>query len=108
MTRRQAQDGGHTVFTDHRIVRRPLPDDPATQPDDLVAWREPAPEWQARNLALAYLNTGISSRSPAQNGAGYRMLTEVQRTIPDDIGVLRGIGRALLLGKQPAEALRAF
>ena len=108
MTRRQAQDGGHTVFTDHRIARRPLPDDPATQPDDLVAWREPAPEWQARNLALAYLNTGISSRSPAQIVRGYRMLTEVQRTIPDDIGVLKGIGRALLLGKQPAEALRAF
>jgi len=36
------------------------------------------------------------------------MLTEVERTAPDDIGVLQGIGRALLLGKQPVEALKAF
>jgi hypothetical protein len=108
MTRRQAQDGGHTVFTDHRIARRPTSDDPAPDPDDLVAWREPAPEWKARNLALAYVNAGISGRSPTQIVRGYRMLTEVQKTMPDDIGVLKAIGRALLLGKQPAEALRAF
>jgi tetratricopeptide (TPR) repeat protein len=36
------------------------------------------------------------------------MLTEVQKSSRDDVGVLRGIGRALLLGKQPLEALRAF
>jgi Flp pilus assembly protein TadD len=39
---------------------------------------------------------------------GYRTLTEVQRAAPGDIGVLRGIGRALLLGKEPLEALKAF
>ena len=36
------------------------------------------------------------------------MLTEVQKAAPNDVGVLRGIGRALLLGKEPLEALRAF
>ena len=36
------------------------------------------------------------------------MLTEVEKTSPNDAAVLRAIGRALLLGKQPAEALRAF
>lgn len=108
MTRRQAQDGGHTVFTDHRITRRPEPDDPGPQPDDLVAWRDPVTALQKRNLALAYLNAGISSRTPSQIVRGYRMLTEVQRSAPDDIAVLRGIGRALLLGKEPLEALRAF
>jgi len=114
MTRRQAQDGGHTVFTDHRITRSPneppdaQPDAAAPQPEDLVAWRDPQPALAARNLALAYLNAGISGRSPAQIVRGYRMLTEVQRTAPDDIGVLKGIGRALLLGKEPREALLAF
>jgi hypothetical protein len=117
MTRRQAQDGGHTVFTDHRIARRPdrdePPDQPASQLDDLVAWRDPEPALQSRNLALAYVNAGISGRSPAQIVRGYRMLTEVQRTAPalfkfSDIGVLKGIGRALLLGKEPLEALIAF
>ena len=111
MTRRPAQDGGDTVFTDHRITRRPNADAPAdTAPlsEDLAAWRDPEPALQARNLALAYINAGIAGRSPAQMVRGYRTLTEVQRAMPDDIGVLKGIGRALLLGKQPVEALRAF
>ena len=108
MTRRQAQDGGHTVFTDHRIARRPEPDEAAPQPENLVAWRRPEQAVEARNLALAYVNAGVSGRSPAQIVRGYRMLTEVQRTAPDDVGVLTGIGRALLLGKEPLEALKAF
>jgi tetratricopeptide (TPR) repeat protein len=109
MTRRQAQDGGHTVFTDHRIARRPGLDEPPAPPtEELVAWREPEPALQERNLALAYVNAGISSRSPAMMVRGYRQLTEVQKTAPDDVAVLKGIGRALLLGKQPLEALRAF
>jgi tetratricopeptide (TPR) repeat protein len=108
MPRRQAEDGGHTVFTDHRITRRPEPEGQASQTEDLVAWRNPGQALEARNLALAYVNAGISGRSPAQIVRGYRMLTEVERTAPDDIGVLQGIGRALLLGKQPVEALKAF
>ena len=108
MTSRQAQDGGHTVFTDHRITKRPEPDEPLPPQGDLVAWRDPEPALQARNLALAYVNAGIAGRSPAQIVRGYRMLTEVQRAAPDDIGVLKGIGRVLLLGKHPVEALRAF
>jgi len=108
MTRRQAQDGGHTVFTDHRIGRRPATDETGPQSGELVAWRDPEPAVQTRNLALAYLNAGISGRSPTQIVRGYRMLTEVQKTAPGDIAVLRGIGRALLLGKEPLEALRAF
>ena len=108
MTRRQAQDGGHTVFTDHRITRRPQSDEPGSPSEDLVVWRDPASALQTRNLALAYVSAGISGRSPAQIVRGYRMLTEVQRAAPSDIGVLRGIGRALLLGKEPLEALKAF
>jgi Flp pilus assembly protein TadD len=108
MTRRQARDGGHTVFTDHRISRRPEAGQSVVPQDDLVAWRAPARALTVRNLALAYVETGVAARSPAQIVRGYRMLTDVQRTSPDDIAVLRAIGRALLLGKQPQEALRAF
>jgi hypothetical protein len=108
MPRRQAEDGGHTVFTDHRISRRPGQPESEAQPYDIIAWRDPDPQFRARNLALAYVNSGIAARSPAQIVRGYRMLTEVQRSAPGDIGVLRGIGRALLLGKQPRDALRAF
>jgi hypothetical protein len=108
MTKRQARDGAHTVFTDHRIARRPMASDQATPSDELIPWRAPDPALQVRNLALAYVEAGVSNRSPAQLVRGYRMLTEVEKTFPDDVPVLRAIGRALLLGKQPSEALRAF
>ena len=108
MTRRPAQDGGHTVFTDHRITRRDQPDPPVSQPADLKAWREPEPALQARNLALAYVNAGIDGHSPAEIVRGYRMLTEVQKAALNDVPVLNGIGRALLTGGQPLEALKAF
>jgi tetratricopeptide (TPR) repeat protein len=108
MARRQAQDGGHTVFTDHRITRRPATDETVSSPEDLVAWREPATALEPRNLALAYLNAGVSGRSPAQMVRAYRMLVEIQKAAPDDVAVLKAIGRALLLGREPAEALRAF
>jgi hypothetical protein len=108
MTRRPASDGGHTVFTDHHITRRPEVDQPGAPSDDLVPWRAPAPALQARNLALAYVEAGVTNRSPAQLVRGYRMLTEVEKASPTDVAVLRAIGRALLLGKQPLEALRAF
>jgi hypothetical protein len=108
MTRREARDGGHTAFTDHRIARRPATELPDAPQDELVPWRQPDPPLQTRNLGLAYIEAGVSNRSPAQIVRGYRILTEVEKTLPNDVAVLRAIGRALLLGKQPAEALRAF
>ena len=108
MPRRHAQDGGHTVFTDHRITRQREPDEPTSPSADLKAWREPEPALQARNLALAYVNAGIFGHSPAEIVRGYQMLTEVQRSAPDDVAVLNGIGRALLTGREPLEALKAF
>jgi len=108
MPKRPAEDGGHTVFTDHRISRRPGQAESDAPSDEIVAWRDPDPQFRARNLALAHVNAGIAARSPAQIVRGYRMLTEVQQNAHDDVGVLKGIGRALLLGKQPREALRAF
>ena len=108
MPKRQAQDGGHTAFTDHRIARRPEGELPSASQDELVPWRAADPVLQARNLALAYVDAGIANRSPTQMVRGYRMLTEVEKTSPNDVAVLRAIGRALLLGKQPSEAVRAF
>src|SRR5262249_26449665 len=66
MTRQPAQDGGHTVFTDHRIRKPGDADEPGEGPGDLRAWREPAPRLQARNLALAYVNAGIADHSPSE------------------------------------------
>lgn len=109
MPRRQARDGGHSVFTDHRIRRRPQQQvEPAAEGDDLVAWRPAAPSFTQRNLALALANAGVDRRSPSQIVRGYRLLTEVQKSFPDDVDVLNTLGNTLLLAKEPREALRAF
>jgi tetratricopeptide (TPR) repeat protein len=109
MARRSAQDGGHTVFTDHRIRRKPDDaDDRAAGTEELRAWRPPEPKLQARNLGLAYVNAGMADRSPAEIARGYGMLAEFQPSAPDDIEVLKGIGRAVLAAGHTAEALKAF
>jgi len=108
MPRRNAKDGGHTVFTDHRIERRvSVPQD---LPDniDIAAWREPAPEFQKRNLGMASINFGAEHRSPEFVIRGYKLLTEVQQQFSTDDGLFTSIGIALLLGKHPAEAEFAF
>lgn len=108
MPRREVVDGGHTVFTDHRIMRKPVVDSQSPHGADLAAWREPPSEFAVRNLALAYINAGAERNSPAWIVRGYRMLTEIQATFPRDIAVLRGFGTALLMGNQPQEAKIAF
>jgi tetratricopeptide (TPR) repeat protein len=108
MPRRDAKDGGHSAFTDHRIQRRPQahPDPPADA--GLAAWRDPAPDLQQRNLGIAYVEVGLQRRSPAFLVQGYRTLTEVQQQFPNDSEVFRWMGEALLLGKQTSEAAIAL
>ncbi|MGA8596630.1 MAG: hypothetical protein WB676_18120 [Bryobacteraceae bacterium] len=109
MPKRSAFDGGHTVFTDHRIMRRPE-EELTSYPtgDELVAWREPDFAIAKRNLGLAYLDAGLKRNSPRLIVRGYRMLTEVQTVFPDDPAVFDGLGTALLLGGQAQEAKLAF
>jgi photosynthetic reaction center cytochrome c subunit len=109
MPRRDAKDGGHTAFTDHRIQRR-LESQQQTLPQDtdIAAWREPALDLQKRNLGIAYINDGMEHRSPPFVVRGYRMLTEVQNQFSDDADFFTSIGSALLLGKQTSEAEFAF
>jgi tetratricopeptide (TPR) repeat protein len=108
MQRLDARDGGHTVFTDHRIARRPEPRNEVAEPEDLVAWREPEPRLRERNLALALVALGLQDGTAPEVIRGYRMLNQVEKDYPDDPDVLTTLGSVLLLGKQPAEALRRF
>jgi photosynthetic reaction center cytochrome c subunit len=112
MPRRDAKDGGHTAFTDHRIQRRPEAQQTLSQDIgedmDIAAWREPAPDLQKRNLGIAYVNAGAERRSPPFVVRGYRMLTEVQDQFSADSAVFTAMGTALLLGKQSTEAELAF
>ncbi|MGA9981434.1 MAG: c-type cytochrome [Candidatus Sulfotelmatobacter sp.] len=108
MPRRDAKDGGHTAFTDHRIQRHPEPQQTLPENTDIAAWREPAPDLQKRNLGIAYVNVGAERRSPPFVIRGYRMLTEVQNQFSTDSAVFTAMGTALLLGKQSTEAELAF
>jgi photosynthetic reaction center cytochrome c subunit len=108
MPRRDAKDGGHTAFTDHRIQRRPEAQQALPETADIAAWREPAPDLQKRNLGIAYVNAGAERRSPPLIVRGYRMLTEVQDQFSGDSAVFTAMGTALLLGKQSSEAELAF
>jgi photosynthetic reaction center cytochrome c subunit len=108
MPRRDARDGGHTAFTDHRIQRRPEPQQDFSADTGIAAWREPAPDLQKRNLGIAYVNAGAERRSPIFVSRGYRMLTEVQNQFSTDGEVFTSMGTALLLAKQTSEAELAF
>ena len=108
MPRLPARDGGHTVFTDHRITRRQEPGSNMAQPANLVAWREPELRLRDRNLALALIAVGLQNESSREAVRGYRMLVQVEKDYPEDPAVLTSLGSVLLRAKQPAEALRRF
>lgn len=108
MPRRNAKDGGHTVFTDHRIQRRPQPAADLPADTDIAAWREPAPELQKRDRGIAYINVGMQRHSPLFIARGYRLLTDVQQQFSTDPDIFTAIGNALLLAKKTSESSLAF
>jgi Flp pilus assembly protein TadD len=107
MPKREADDGGHTVFTDHRIQRTP-DHKPAGEPTGIVPWRDPPAELAKRNLGIALIEAGEETRSWPQVVSGYRTLVEVQHQFPDDCEMYMSIGDALSMGQQFSEAVFAF
>ena len=108
MPRRDAKDGGHSAFTDHRIQRRPESQPDAPADTGIAAWREPSPDLRTRNLGIAYIDAGMQRKSSKFIVQGYRTLTEVQAQFSDDSDFFKWIGEALLLAQQTAEAKIAF
>jgi hypothetical protein len=109
MPKRDAKDGGHTAFTDHRIQRHSEPEQPLTEDVDISAWREPSDEnLRKRNLGIASIQVGMERQSPAFVIRGYRLLTEVQVPFSADPDLYTWMGAALLSGKQYSEAQRAY
>jgi tetratricopeptide (TPR) repeat protein len=107
MPKKEATDGGHTVFTDHRI-QRTSHQGPVGEPNGIVPWRDAPPELAKRNLGLASIEAGAEARSWPQIVSGYRTLTEVQHQFPDDCEIYESIGNALFIGRQFSEAEIAF
>jgi hypothetical protein len=107
MPKKEANDGGHTVFTDHRI-QRTITQNAAAVPKGIVPWRDPAPELAKRNLGIALVDAGMEEGSWPQIVSGYRTLTEVQGQFPQDNEMFSAMGNALFIGHQYGEAATAF
>ena len=107
MPKKEATDGGHTVFTDHRIQERP--EYGSTVAATIIApWRQPPEDLATRNLGIASIQIGMEQRSGSQILNGYRMLTEIQEKFPQDSEIYTWMGSALFVGRQYGEAVKAF
>ncbi len=99
MPRRPVSDGGHTVFTDHRIARRPPSEASATAtdvPSPLVAWHNPPPAFAQRNLGLAGVEVGERLKSTTLISPGVQLLMACWADFPKDPPLLTAIGQVLL------------
>lgn len=117
MPHRPVSDGGHTVFTDHRIARRPPPEPPesivATEPGasedhSLVAWHDPASPLQQRNLGLAEIEVGERIKNVPLISQGARRLSQCWPGFPKDPALLTSLGQVLLGVNDAGEAAQVF
>jgi Flp pilus assembly protein TadD len=108
MPRRNAKDGGHTAFTDHRVTRRPEPEGEVALTGDLVAWREPETRLRERNLALALVTVGMESGNRDEVIRGYRMLNRAAKQFSNDAQVWTALGTITLTAKETAAARQCY
>ena len=111
MPQRPVSDGGHTVFTDHRIARRPPAEaipPPSGQSETLVAWHQPPGALEQRNLGLAEIEVGEKKKIFPMVAQGAKRLMECSSNFPDDPPVLTGIGQVLLGLHHGKEAAAMF
>lgn len=109
MPSRQAKDGGHTAFTDHRIQRTPGKTEASTQaPSRLIAWRAPPAGLTERNLGLAYLSVGERDRTASYMDEAARLLNGVRDSFATDPAVLTSLGLLALRQNKPGEAVSLF
>jgi hypothetical protein len=107
MPKKEADDGGHTSFTDHRI-QRTRDHRPEGEPTGIEPWRDPSTELAKRNLGIGEIQAGTEEKSGRLIVSGYRRLTQVQHQFPDDCEMYASMGNALLLGDEISEAVIAF
>jgi hypothetical protein len=107
MPKRQAVDGGHTAFTDHRIGLGLETLVEARGERRLRPWRagrEAAVD--ARNFGLAEIIVGEKDGSASLINSGYRKLQSVFPRFERDADVLASLGMVLFLKDQTNDALK--
>ncbi|HXW12900.1 MAG TPA: hypothetical protein VEN79_00195, partial [Terriglobia bacterium] len=110
-------NGGHTIFTDHRIAiysaeeiagkaAPPAPNPPGGK-GDLVAWRQPAAPLVERNQGLADIFTGERMQSFALVSQGYDLLVQAWSKFANDPAVVTAMG-VVRLGTGDAASAEAL
>ncbi|HEV2424977.1 MAG TPA: hypothetical protein VGZ29_09130 [Terriglobia bacterium] len=115
MPRRPVTDGAHTVFTDHRIARRPpAGSSTAVAAKDsranltLAAWHSPAGALAQRNLGLADVKVGDRLENFPLVNQGFELLMQCWSDFANDPALLNGLGTAVLDSSHGKEAAAAF
>lgn len=104
MPRSPASDGGHTVFTDHRIARHPSAQNVGGEAVDLKAWREPSPVFRERNLGLALADFATQKKSATGMIEAFRLLYRAEKDFPGDPAVHTALGSLLFIAQETQEA----
>ena len=105
MQKHEAKDGAHTVFTDHRISRKPAAQPNTDVPvEKLIAWHEPDGAVALRNLGLANIEVGERQHSAALLEEGAAQVVEAMKSLPPEPVMLGRVGLLLLRKGETADA----
>ena len=80
MPREPTRDGGHTIFTNHRIARNPEVPVKGRSGPGLKPWREPAADYRQRNLGLALAEFGDSEETVGADGRSVPIAHPTEKT----------------------------
>jgi hypothetical protein len=108
MPRKPATDGGHTIFTDHRITRRPEVTSEGIDVIGLRPWREPEPLFRDRNLGLALADFSMQKKSAPQMVEAFRLLYRNEKAFSADPEVLTALGSLLFIAQDTEEAEKRY
>jgi hypothetical protein len=108
MQRSPTTDGGHTIFTDHRIARRPEAAGESGEVHDLRAWREPEPMFRDRNLGLALADVAVQKKSTPQMVEAFRLLYRIEKDFSRDPSVLTTLASLLFIAQETEEAEKRY
>jgi hypothetical protein len=111
MPKGRAYDGGHTVFTDHSISRKPAHDSSAkAKPQSLQSYFPPDPKSSAadRNVGIAWAQVAENYRDPRIFEKAWPLLRAAGISQPRDPVLFAKIGEALESALQTSEAEKAY
>ena len=111
MPKARAYDGGHTVFTDHSIPRRPTHDSPAkVEPESLQSYFpvDAGESATARNLGIAWALEAENYRDSGLFERAWPFLRAAAGGQPRDPLLYAKIGEALEAASKSSEAEKAY